>query len=377
MRASWTWGLSLEVAAEKGNERYLSHGEANPLAIVLSPEQRGPKTPIYYPYHSFEWKLMDEWYRVNRTQVTELTQESAVWLDIDQEVDIYARPTDLTMVFEVNVRARSPSGLIERAIEQRGLVGRFLTEDDSYLNLSLIGALEKSRREAGDLRQRSLVIRDLKFLDVRDFYSRAFGGVFLLRSKSSEPLIICRDGKVGRKYQLPVADVSVLETLAQSGYIERNMSWWQQNLYQLRIIAESFLMEVLDEVEPKMEFFSQNSARKKAVVKQYQDRLGTYLEFQRLIKALEGGKGKLDVPKACADLLYHPAEDLDLTAREVIGQLLTYIGGGRLVPLFYRYQKTEFVAMFTKIWKAPRRQWALMRVQEFYDLASKSSGVLP
>jgi hypothetical protein len=73
--------------------------------------------------------------------------------------------------------------------------------------------------------------------------------------------------------------------------------------------------------------------------------------------------------------LMHPSDRLSLQSREVVWQLLTYIQGGRFVPLFYRHQKTTFVEAFTKEWKNPRRTWALGRVREHYDLASKSSGL--
>ena len=49
-------GWSPEVAAEQKDEYYLSHGDANPLAIILTPEQA--TAPIYFPMHSFDWKLM-------------------------------------------------------------------------------------------------------------------------------------------------------------------------------------------------------------------------------------------------------------------------------------------------------------------------------
>ena len=45
-------GWSPQVAREKDDPDYLSHGEANLYAIILSPEQAG--RPVYRPMHSFD-----------------------------------------------------------------------------------------------------------------------------------------------------------------------------------------------------------------------------------------------------------------------------------------------------------------------------------
>ena len=46
------WGWSPEIAIEKENDFYLSHGLANPYSIILTPEQK--KVSVYLPYHSFD-----------------------------------------------------------------------------------------------------------------------------------------------------------------------------------------------------------------------------------------------------------------------------------------------------------------------------------
>ncbi len=368
-------GWSPEIAAEQGHDYYLSHGDANPLAIVLVPEQSSSKVPIYYPFHSYDWDLMGAWGTANRTPIFELTKDTAIWLDIDQEVDLYQTPADLRSVYEVIVRAHTPDNIIGKAIEQRDLVTEFIRKEDSHQDMALIEKIRDSRERVGDLQNRSLIIRDYTFTDVRNFYSRAFGGVFVLRSRDGEALIFCRDPKVAKKHGLLVANTSALDTLIEHGYAERDTAWWRDNLYRLRIIAESFLMEVLDEEEPELEFLSLNRAEQKAVVQKYGDQLGMYVQLNRLIRTLEQGKEPAAVPPAVADLLVHPSHDLTPVSREVVGQLLSYIYGGRLVPLFYRHQKTAFVSKYTRVWKTPRRQWALERIREHYDLASKSSNI--
>ncbi len=366
-------GWSPEIAAEQDNDYYLSHGDANPLAIILTPEQLSPKVPIYFPFHSYDWEMMAAWGNAHRSQVFEITKDSVVWLDIDQDADLYQTPADLGSVYEVIIRARSPDGLIARALEQNTLVADFIRGEDSHLDAGLIEKIRVSRETSGDLRKRSLVVRDYSYTDVRNFYSRAFGGVFVLRSRGNTTLMFCRNPRIARKHGIDIAGMNALEPLLKHGYVEQDIGWWQGNLYRLRIIAESYLMDVLDKEEPELEFLSLNSAERKATVQKYSDQLGMYLELRRLVRELENGNTAVRVSEDVAKLLHHPAHDLSPLSREVVGQLLTYMYGGRLVPLFYRHQKTEFAKAYSRVWKKPRRQWAQQRIREHYDLASKSS----
>lgn len=365
-------GWSPEIAAERKDDYYLSHGDANPLAIIVTPEQAA--APIYFPMHSFDWKLVEAWFDAHRSQIVDLTKDTAIWLDIDQEVDLYQVPSDLIMVKEVMVRASTPDALIKRALRQDHLVRRWLTEPEAIFDGELISALEETAKDDGDLRRRQLIIRDMQFSDVLDFYSRVFGGSFVLRSQNHEPMIFVRDKKwVNEDAGVYLADMSAVPKLVEHGYVEADINWWQDHIYRLKVVAESFLVDVLDQKEPKLDFTELNEARRKQLIQKHRNQLTEYLELIRAASTLEARK----MPKADESIslhLLHPNDELTATSREVVWQLLTYIRGGLFVPLFYRHQKTAFVKAYSK-WKMPKRTWALARVREFYDVASKSSGL--
>lgn len=365
-------GWSPEIAEEMGDDYYLSHGDANPLCIILTPEQA--TAPIYFPMHSFDWKLMKQWFELNRAQIADITKDSGIILDIDQEVSLYAIPTDLLMVSEVQVRANTPCGFMDRANEQRALVKRWLKEKDAHLDDELITALEETAKRDGDLRRRQLVIRDMQYSDVADFYSRVFGGVFVLRSQNHQPLIFVREeDQVDGDHVLP-ADESALSHLIEHGYVETDVQWWKDHLYRLKVVAESFLVEVLDQHEPRINFSKLAKSRCNQLIVKHRDELGTYLDLMRARDALK--RGQLDeVSDEVRPHLLHPSEQLSPISREVVWQILTYIRGGRFVPLLYRHQKTKFVELYNTKWKKPRRTWALTRIREHYDIASKSSGL--
>lgn len=366
-------GWSPEIAAEQGKDYYLSLGEANPVAIVLTPLQAD--APIYFPCRSFEWRMMGEWFRTHRVQIADVTKDTGIWLDMEEGVDLYADPRDLQMVGEVLLRAHTPSGLMVTAANQQTLVRRFLAEPEAHLDVVLIQALEQSASGYGDLRKRQLVIRDYQFSDVQDFYDRYAGGTFVLRSRNQRPLTFTRNADHAKQFdEVWSADQDALPMLLEYGYLATDVDWWQNHLYRLEVIAESFLIDVLDEYEPRLDYSRLNDGKRKQLLQKYQDELSVYLELQRAADALKKG----EVPKVAPSLapfLLHPSDELEAGSREVVWQLLTYILGGRFVPLLYRHQKSDFVRGFTKEWKKPRRSWALARVEEFYEIASKSSGL--
>ncbi len=183
-------GWSPEIAEEQGDNYYLSHGEANPLAIIVTPEQEF--APIYFPMHSFDWGLMEQWFAQFRVSIADITRDTGIWLDIDNEVDIYEQPSDLLIVSEVFARVHCPGELIARAAAQNKLVQRWLTEASPHADQGLLTALEQTAQLDGDLRRRHLTITDMPYLDILDFYSRAFGGTFVLRSQGTEPMVLVR-----------------------------------------------------------------------------------------------------------------------------------------------------------------------------------------
>ena len=364
-------GWSPEIAAEQSNDYYLCHGDANPLAIVLTPEQTN--APIYFPMHSFDWRLMDQWFTLHKIPIADLTRDTGICLDIDQEVDLYGVPADLLMVSEVIVRVSTPDGLMTRADAQQNLVRRWLTEPEAHLDVDLIRALKTTTQTEGDLRRRHLIIRDMQYSDVLDFYSRKFGGSFVLRSQNKSPLIFVRDANWVAKDKVYAADVNALSVLIEHGYVDTDIEWWQKHLYHFKVVAESFLLDVVDVEEPLLDFAEIKDVRKRQLVHKYGDRLPIYLELVRLREALKQGVIPDSVSDEARVHLFHPSDTLSPSSREVVWQLLTYIQGGRFVPLMYRHQKTAFVEAFTTKWGMPRSSWAIALVRQYYDIASKSS----
>ena len=113
-------GWSPEVADELGVTHYLANGDANPYAIVVTPEQK--KLPVYHPHHSFDRDLLATFFAVAGRQIADLTGETGLWLDLDHLFDRYTTPDDLTMLESVIVRTHSIGDFMDAAREQRALI---------------------------------------------------------------------------------------------------------------------------------------------------------------------------------------------------------------------------------------------------------------
>ncbi len=170
-------GWSPEIAEEKNARHYLNPSEANTHAIIVSPQQEDK--PVYYPFHSFDENVMTAVFAAYRREIRDITKDSALCLDIDQFMDSYFEPLDLLRYQKVEVRFQLLHNLQKKQEEQEELVRKF-QEGNHFIDTQLHQALLHSAQTYGDLRDRKLELEPLH-LQVRSFYTKAFGGVFLLR----------------------------------------------------------------------------------------------------------------------------------------------------------------------------------------------------
>ena len=66
-------GWSPEIALEQDNNFYLNIGEANPNAIIISPEQEGK--PVHMPFHSFDRDIMTAIFAAYPLQIRDITKD--------------------------------------------------------------------------------------------------------------------------------------------------------------------------------------------------------------------------------------------------------------------------------------------------------------
>jgi len=183
-------GWSPEIADEQKNTQYLNHGEANPHGIIISPLQKGK--PIYLPFHSFDREMMKFVFQEHGKQINDITRDSALCLDFDQNVDAFFEPLDVLKYKDVKISFRLINDLDKIQKEQQQLIEKF-KHSTNFIDETLHEKLLLSAKEHGDLRGRNLILEALNF-NTASFYTRAFGGVYVLRDFIS-PIVVFEDEK--------------------------------------------------------------------------------------------------------------------------------------------------------------------------------------
>ena len=94
-------GWSPEIAEEKEQVFYLNNGEANSHAIIITPLQKG--LPIYNPFHSYDAELMKLVFKTYSKKIQNITRDSALYLDFDQNIDVFYEPLDVLNYKEITI----------------------------------------------------------------------------------------------------------------------------------------------------------------------------------------------------------------------------------------------------------------------------------
>ncbi|MAM23266.1 MAG: hypothetical protein CL817_05980 [Croceibacter sp.] len=183
-------GWSPEVAEEKGNLYYLNIGEANTNAIIISPEQH--RKPVYFPFHSFDKDIMYGIFAAHKKAITDITRDGAICVDLDQFIDAFYHPLDLLKYKTISTGFRILNDLDKKQEEQLELIETFY-EGNNFIDDQMHIKLLASARKNGDLRQRKLKLTPLTY-QTTSFYTKAFGGVFVLRD-FIQTILIFEDDK--------------------------------------------------------------------------------------------------------------------------------------------------------------------------------------
>ncbi|QTE22657.1 DUF6638 family protein [Polaribacter cellanae] len=170
-------GWSPEIAEEKKESFYLNNGEANSHAIIILPKQKG--LPVYNPFHSFDRELMKIIFRKHGDKINNITRDSAICIDFDQNIDTFYEPLDVLKYKEINIKFHLINNLDVAKAEQLKLIETF-NKDTNFIDESIHQQLLASAKKYGDLRERTLDLEPISFTS-DSFYTKAFGGIFVLR----------------------------------------------------------------------------------------------------------------------------------------------------------------------------------------------------
>lgn len=357
-------GWSPEIAEEKKEIFYLNNGEANPHAILITPLQKG--LPIYNPYHSFDTELMKLVFRTHQKKIQNITRDSAICIDFDQNIDVFYEPLDVLKYEEITIKFHLIDNLKKAKKAQLKLIEIF-KKDTNFIDENIHQQLLTSAKKYGDLRQRNINF-DAIIYTSDSFYTRAFGGIFVLRNFIKPILVFQNDEAYKEAINETTHDVlmfhisqsELIEQLKDHFIIECNLAKEVKTERYKRIkkfIFGELLKEtrhpVNDILEDKMLFKSYlnkidiKSRKKVMSIERYLEKKATNSDVK--IKDI--------VDEEFYFALHKPHSSLRPNHQDLIWKLLTNISS-KDVLFWYWYDKEDFYKNF-KNWNETKKDWVI------------------
>ncbi|WP_288955366.1 DUF6638 family protein [uncultured Polaribacter sp.] len=224
-------GWSPEIAEEKGEKFYLNNGEANTHAIIITPKQKG--LPVYNPFHSFDAELMKAVFKKHEKTINDITRDSAICIDFDQKIDVFYEPLDVLRYKDIVIKFHLIDNLNKAKKEQLKLIETFNYENN-FIDEKVHQQLLASAKKYGDLRTRNLTLEDIVFT-TESFYTKAFGGIYLLRDLAI-PVLIFEDEEA---YKEAINDTTydvLMYHISHSEMIDKLISY---NVIELELEEEN------------------------------------------------------------------------------------------------------------------------------------------
>ncbi|WP_420379970.1 DUF6638 family protein [Gilvibacter sp.] len=362
-------GWSPEVAAELKDDYYLNLGDANSYGIILSPEQFNQ--PIYRPFHSFDRDLMYAVFTAYQKEIKDITKDSAICLHIDQGLDTYYESFDLLKIEKVSVHFKISGDLDKNKAEQMALIEEYNT-GNNFFHREIHKKLLASALAYGDLRERKVHLEPIS-VEVNSFYTKAFGGVFVLRDFIKEIMVFESMDTFKKSISNTTHEVMLFhkeheelhKTLVDHLIVECNLKRAETTPKYTRI-KKHLLVEHLKEAEHPMAEILENEF----LYKRYFNTLSP--EERKLISGVEIYNEKIAQSnqykrKDLVDYriflaLHEPHSSIEDEHRTLIWKLLV-----KIMPLdpvaLYWFDKESFYELFPK-YDESYQDWIIERIKE-------------
>ena len=361
-------GWSPEISEEKNDIHYLNNGEANPHCILITPLQKG--LPVYNPFHSFDRELMKLVFKTHGNKIQNITRDSAICMDFDQKIDVFYEPLDVLKYKDIVISFRLIDDLDKAKANQLELIEEF-RKDNNFIDEDVHQKLLDSAKKYGDLRDRELHLEPIVFT-TDSFYTKAFGGVFLLRNFIS-PILIFEENEAYKEainnttfdvLMFHISQPELMEQLKDHLIIESNLLEEVTKKRYERIkkyIFSENLKEtqhpIKDILEDKMLFKSYLNKTPINVRKKVMS-VERYLEKREINRDI---KIKDIVDQQFHFALHNPHSSLRANHQDLIWKLLVNIAPKDILFLYW-YDKEEFYTQF-RTWGDSKKEWVIQIIK--------------
>ncbi|MCW5516362.1 DUF6638 family protein [Muriicola sp. Z0-33] len=357
-------GWSPEIALEKKNNFYLNNGPANVNAIIITPRQKD--LAVHMPSHSFDKDVMKTIFSVYPTEIRDVTKDAALIAHLDQDIDSLFEPFDLLRYNQIEVKFKVLKDLYKKQQEQQALVALF-RDKNNFINREIHKELLQTATTYGDLRKRKLNFEPILH-EVGSFYTRAFGGVFILK-EFIKPILVFEDEKVFKgAIQDTAHDVLIyhirhdelMETLVKHLILEKNLKKAAKSTRYKRIKNHRFIQYLEKKEHSLKEILDSHFLSKKYLnqldIETQKKIAGVEIYFQKFIvdKSL---KIEDYVDEQYLKSLHQPHTSLEIEDRELVWKLLTKIMPNDPLHLYW-YDKEQFYREYVN-WDPDYREWVI------------------
>ena len=359
-------GWSPEVAEEKKQLNYLSNGEANQHGIIISPLQKGK--PVYTPFHTFDREMMKEVFKTHGSKINDITRDCAICVDFDQGIDVFIEPMDILRYDTVTIKFDLINNLDEKQKEQLQLIERF-NLDNNFIDEQLHGELLESAKKYGDLRNRDLLLEPIKF-STDSFYTKAFGGVYLLRGEDfiSDILVFEDDtwykeaikNTIYEGYMFHISQPELMDKLRSHDIIEAHLSV-EVTTPRYQRIKKALFARFLENTEHPIKAILDDPM----LFKSYLNKLdvahlkkvnGLEMYLERLERSNEYKVEDL-VDIDMYNALHKPHSSLTANHQDLIWQLLVNVSSLDVLYLYW-YDKEQFYKTY-QTWDESFKDWVI------------------
>ncbi len=361
-------GWSPEIAEEKDEMHYLNNGEANLHGIVITPLQKGK--PVYVPFHSFDREMMREIFKIHGDKINDITRDSAICIDFDQDIDAFYEPLDILKYEKIKISFHLINNLRTAQKEQLKLIEKF-KQGTNFIDESLHQQLLESAKKYGDLRERDITLSEIHYT-ANSFYTKAFGGIYVLRDFVAPIIVFEKENSYKEAIKDTVHDVMIY-------HIEQ-----QELVNQLRdhvIIDYDLDADVKTKRYERIKkyIFSQHLKKTQHPIK---DILSDTLLFKSYLNKMELAsrkrvmsveryleKSEISNEFKIADIvdqkmfhaLHSPHSSLEPKHQDLIWKLLVNVSPKDILFLYW-YDKEEFYEQF-KTWDESMKDWVIETIR--------------
>jgi hypothetical protein len=261
--------------------------------------------------------------------------------------------------------------------KQKTLIQELKTSDN-WISQELRDKLSRSGARHGDLRTRSLVTTDIPFMDVNSFYTRVFGGVYVIRdylNPGEQSLLVFDERPDYDGVYLSIKNtVSTLKELVSRGFFRLEVSRLEDDEFTDNLLDTILCLQLYrDPANKDMNVRDMTIAQKRAKLPGLIESMPHYHEIQRLAKKVKrkeliGEKEQIKAAEAMSDdaknMLYVPSVDSekDPNFHKLMMHLLVSLV---TVPpeILYVYNRELFIKRYRN-WSKQKKRWARAQIRK-------------